>query len=141
MSVLSNVKGWFKKAQADQEETKVNIWLDIFQRGIYALVLSAFVGALGAAIAATPGGLAGSIANLYARICLSGGACSIPALDGGLTLATVILFGLVVYLLYGLAEALDMQTTNADVYNLLVDLLDESQEPEEKQEIKEADLN
>lgn len=110
---------------------RIMIWLDIFQRGIFALVISAFIGAFASAIAATPGGLPAAIANLYARICISGGTCNIEALDGGLTLATVISFGFVIYILYAIAEALDMQTTNADVYNLLVDFLEELENEEE----------
>lgn len=99
--------------------------LEIFTRMLFAIFISAVIGVMGAMVASSPGGLAGSIGNLYARICLSGGACVQSTLDGAFTLAVVILFGLLVWSLYAIADWADLQVTNADVYNLIVDLIED----------------
>ena len=69
----------------------VEDFLRNFHFVIGMLVLTTFLSILSAWLAGYPGGLTGFIATLYAVSCASGGACDLPTLHAGFTMASIII--------------------------------------------------
>ena len=89
-------------------------------RVISIFLLSVFTAIFASYAAAYPGGPGQFIGEVYATVCLTGGACDIPTLNAGLTMAVILVAGLSLSLLVALS-------TN-DVESLADELLEAIQD-------------